>query len=45
MVTTKYKVKWCECKQKNILYVFEVVDYEFNIRFYELKIADPIWLP
>ena len=27
------------------MYVFEVADYEFSVRFYEYKMADPIWLP
>ena len=43
MVINKYK--WCRCKQKIILCVFEVADYEFNVRFYEFKMADSIWLP
>ena len=31
--------------KKYSVFVFEVTDYEFNVRFYEFKIADPMWLP
>ena len=27
------------------MYVFEVADYKFSVRFYEFKMADPIWQP
>ena len=31
--------------KKYSVYVFEVADYGFSVRFDEFKIADPIWLP
>ena len=39
-------IKWCKCKEKKYsVYVFEVSDYEFSVRFYEFTMAAPIWLP
>ena len=44
METTKYKVMWMLAKKSSV-YVFKVGGYEFSVRFYKFKMADPIWLP